>query len=132
MVKRGSTAGATPPPAANEPPFHYAAVIYASGEIPEIVESIGRRRLRVIDPRGKEGRELLCRGRVKLWPAPGEQGKRRPVDEVLDALLRDAREQVRRGVDSGADARQVRDCRRRLESIERSRTFYRTGTKRDH
>ena len=78
MPTRGSAPGSAKRPPEPESPFRYSAVVYGTGEIPEIVECIGRRRMRVLNPRSKEGRELLLRGRVKLWLGPLNRSERLP------------------------------------------------------
>ena len=63
----------------------YSAIIFPTGEIPEILELIGRRRMRSIDPCSREGRHLLASGRVRFWREPDKA----PEAVGIDALFRD-------------------------------------------
>lgn len=103
-------------------PFRYTAVVLGTGEIPEIVESIGRRQVRTIEPSSREGRRLLRRGRVRLWRDPLTRGELAPVADVLERL-RDSVQREHRG--HPADDRFQDCCRRRLETIDHWEALYR-------
>ena len=69
----------------------YRAVVCGDGRVLPIVESIGRRVIREIDPASREGRDLLTSGAVALWSDAARSARRLPVKEVLgeiDARLR--------------------------------------------
>lgn len=65
---------------------HYSAPVCGDGRILPIIESVGRRFIREIDPSSHEGRRLLGEGRVALWsatkgstpPSPGASRAGRP------------------------------------------------------
>ena len=67
-------------------PFRYDAVVFPSGEIDEIVESIGRRHLRRLKPASREGRRLLHAGQVRLWRGDRFAGDRVPLVAILGEL----------------------------------------------
>lgn len=103
-------------PGAVRAPFRYDAVVFGSGEVDEIVESVGRRHLRRIPPTSREGRRLLNDGAVRLWHGPGLSAEKAPVGDVLQELREQVEEERSRHPD---DARWHECCRQRLESIER-------------
>jgi len=90
-----------------------------------IEERVGRRFMRSLPPQGREAMDLLRTGRVALVDANGRRLPRAPLEEIYDALERDARRLM---------ARHPRDpvfrdaCRSVLESLERCRRRIR----RDH
>jgi hypothetical protein len=59
------------------------AVVCSDGRILPIVESLGRRVLREIDPGSREGQMLLKAGKVQLWTDSGRRFSRLPVEVVL-------------------------------------------------
>lgn len=71
----------------------YTAVICGNGRILPIVESIGRRVLREIDPASSEGREILRSGRASLWSEDGTRLGRIPVERALRDLEARVRQQ---------------------------------------
>lgn len=101
--------------------FRYQAVLYGDGQVGEISESVGRRRLRRIDPASREGRRLLNQGAVQLWRDPLREAEQAPVQKVLDRLRDDVRQDCSRHPD---DARWTDHCEQRLASIERWRALY--------
>jgi len=64
----------------------YTAVICGDGRILPIVESIGRRVLREIDPASSEGRAILRSGDASLWSEDGRRLGRIPVEKALRDL----------------------------------------------
>lgn len=64
----------------------YAAIVRGDGAVLPIIESLGRRHLREIDPLGAEGRRLLATGRVTLWYEDGARVATRPIAGVLDEM----------------------------------------------
>ncbi len=64
----------------------YTAIVCGDGRILPIVESIGRRVLREINPCSREGRELLSAGKVALWSDNARRARRVPVDQVLKEM----------------------------------------------
>ena len=102
--------------------FRYDAVVFGSGEIGEILESIGRRQFRRVDPAGREGRLLLNAGLVQLWRGPHLAGEKAPVETVLGRL----REAVEHDQSLHPGDRRWDDCcRKRLAAIDRWKTVYR-------
>ncbi len=59
------------------------AVVCSDGRVLPIVESLGRRVLREIDPGSREGQTLLKAGKVHLWTDSGRRVHRLPVEVVL-------------------------------------------------
>ncbi|MGD8374617.1 MAG: hypothetical protein PVF68_00640 [Acidobacteriota bacterium] len=108
-------------PGAVRAPFRYDAVLFGSGEVDEIVESLGRRRLRRIPATSREGRRLLNDGAVRLWHGPGLSPDKAPVGEVLRELQQQVEQERSRHPD---DTRWHECCRQRLESIERWQRRY--------
>ncbi len=109
-----------PPYSPSIPPFRYTAAVFGTGEIREIVESIGKRQVRTIDPGSREGRRLLTSGSVGLWSDGATRAKPRPVGQFLQDLKDEIeRQRQRRAGEKDWD----RHCRGRLASIERWRTF---------
>lgn len=53
----------------------YTAVVTGNGRVLPIVETVGRRVLREIDPESMEGRRLLAQGRVELWSDGGGRAR---------------------------------------------------------
>jgi len=60
----------------------YTAFVCGSGRVLPIVESIGRRVVRQIDAEGSEGRRLLARGQVRLWPTDRRGSIVRPTTKI--------------------------------------------------
>jgi hypothetical protein len=69
----------------------YSAIVFPTGEIPEILETIGRRRMRSIDPCSREGRRLLASGQVRFWREPDEA----PAAVRVHDLFRDLKAAAR-------------------------------------
>lgn len=65
---------------------HHSAAVLGDGTILPIVEKLGRRVLREIDPLSSEGRSLLDSGRVTLWYDDGASVETAPIQQVLDHL----------------------------------------------
>lgn len=65
----------------------YRAAVLGDGSVLPIVETIGRRQIREIDPVSSEGRSLLSGGHVTLWYEDGARTDTLPIDDVLDRLL---------------------------------------------
>ena len=109
--------------------LRYHAVMLGTGEILEIVESIGRRQLRSIDPAGPEGRRLLAGGRVHLWGDPLTRGERVPVSELFGRM----REKVERDEQRYMEDDRWRDsCAQRREILDRWETKYSGAGSIDH
>jgi hypothetical protein len=97
-----------------QPVFRYQAAVLGTGEILNIVESIGRRQLRNIDPAGREGRRLLAEGQVHLWGDPLVPAGRMSLGDLFGRLL----EQVGRDeLRSAGDHRWRQSCAQRRESL---------------
>ncbi len=119
----------TPPSSPSLPPFRYTAAVFGTGEIRAIVESIGNRQVRTIDPGSREGRRLLAAGSVGLWGDGATRAEARPVTHFLQDLKDEIeRQRKRRAGEKNWD----RHCRGRLASIERWRTFYAAGSEEHH
>jgi len=64
----------------------WTALVTGEGRVLPIVEKIGRRVIREIDPGSAEGSRLLAEGKVELWSdlgvrvEPGEEPRRLSVD----------------------------------------------------
>ena len=65
----------------------YEAGICGDGRVLPILERLGRRHLREIDPTSSEGRWLLAEGKVTLWFDDGTRSQTAPIDRVLDQIL---------------------------------------------
>ncbi len=59
---------------------HYSAPVSGDGRVLPILESVGRRLIREIDPASPEGQRLLESGRVALWSAT-KGGPRRAAEK---------------------------------------------------
>ncbi len=75
------------------------AFVLGDGRILPILETVGRRQIREIDPLSAEGRRLLAQGCVHLRWADGRQAGAVPVDRVLEEI--DARTRARRALYPG-------------------------------
>lgn len=131
MVSRSvkaSRRGAPADPGAASP-LAYQAVVFPSGEIPAIHETVGRRRLRTIDPRSREGRDLLASGRVRFWREAGRPAEPLPVEALFRTLVEEARAEHSR---HAADPTWDRSCRARLDALESWAAIYAGRTSRDH
>jgi hypothetical protein len=62
----------------------YTTVMTGEGRVLPIVESVGRRVLRQIDPQSIEGRSLLGKGKVAIWSDRGRGARRRLSPERGD------------------------------------------------
>jgi hypothetical protein len=110
-------------------PLVYSAVVFPSGEIPAIHETLGRRRLRVIDPASAEGRRLLAARQVRLRVDPAGATETLPVGTLFRRLERRARaDHARHAGRAGWDA----SCRARLAALDRWAEAYGRKTTRDH
>jgi hypothetical protein len=69
----------------------YSAAVLGDGHVLPIVEAIGRRQLREIEPLSREGRALLVSGRVTLWHDDGARRERIGIAEVLERQATRAR-----------------------------------------
>jgi hypothetical protein len=69
----------------------YSAIVFPTGEIPEILETIGRRRMRSIDPCSREGRQLLASGHVRFWREPHKAPEAVGVRDLFRHLKAEAR-----------------------------------------
>ena len=98
--------------------FSFTALVCGDGRILPIVESIGRRVVREIDPEGREGRRLLAQGRVKLRSVDGRTSSRVPVDEFLRQMKAEI---SGRASEHPRDRRWGRHCRELARSVSRSR-----------
>lgn len=68
----------------------YMAAVRGDGRVMPITETLGRRRLREIDPHSATGKRLLASGQVILCYGDGRM-ERAPIQDVLDRLLSIAR-----------------------------------------
>ena len=66
-------------------------MVLGDGRILPIIESLGRRQIREIDPLTVEGRRLLNDGRVRLCWEDGRRVDAMPVKDLLDRLLAETR-----------------------------------------
>ncbi len=66
-------------------------MVLGDGRIMPIVETLGRRQIREIDPLSSDGRRLLADGHVTLCWEDGQRVEARPVVDVLDTLQSSAR-----------------------------------------
>lgn len=64
----------------------YTAAVCGDGRIMPIVETLGRRQLREIDPLSVEGRDLLMSGDVTLCTDDGARVETAPIGDVLARL----------------------------------------------
>ena len=78
-------------PAVTDLSNRFSTAVLGDGRILPIVETIGRRLIREIDPASSEGRALLDSGRVTLWFNDGASVRTAPVHQVLDEILAEAR-----------------------------------------
>jgi hypothetical protein len=62
----------------------YHAAVLGDGQVMPIMETLGRRQLREIDPLSREGRALLGSGRVDLWHDDGARHGAMRIGELLD------------------------------------------------
>jgi len=69
----------------------YSTAVLGDGRILPIVETLGRRLIREIDPVSVEGRSLLDSGRVTLWFNDGASVRMAPIQQVLDQIHSEAR-----------------------------------------
>src|SRR5678816_1344714 len=69
-----------------QPVKQHRAAVLGDGKVFPIVETIGRRVLREIDPLSAEGRSLLDAGRVTLWFDDGARAETAPIQKILDEL----------------------------------------------
>jgi len=69
----------------------YSAIVFPTGEIPEILETIGRRVMRTIDPCSREGRRLLASGQVRFRREPRQAAEPAEVRELFRTLKAEAR-----------------------------------------
>jgi len=72
-------------------PLTHTAMVLGDGRIMPIVETLGRRMIREIDPLSSDGRRLLADGRVALCWEDGLRFATRPVVDVLETLQSSAR-----------------------------------------
>src|SRR2546426_6023171 len=84
--RTGSRAPAPRAQAAAVPEKRHSAAVLGDGRILPIIETLGRRVLREIDPLSSEGRSLLDAGRVTLWYDDGARVETAPIQQVLDRL----------------------------------------------
>jgi hypothetical protein len=68
------------------PEKRHRAAVLGDGKVFPIVETLGRRVLREIDPLSSEGRSLLDAGKVTLWFDDGARAEMAPIQVVLDKL----------------------------------------------
>jgi hypothetical protein len=71
----------------------YSAIVFPTGEIPEVLETIGRRVMRSIDPCSREGRRLLASGQVRFWREPRRPPEAIAVHDLFRSLKDEAREE---------------------------------------
>jgi hypothetical protein len=69
----------------------YTALVCGDGRILPIVEYIGRRVIREIDPRSREGRALLESGFVALWREGADAPRRVPLGKLLEEMKADVK-----------------------------------------
>lgn len=62
----------------------YRAAVLGDGHVMPIMETLGRRHLREIDPLSREGRALLKSGRVTLWHDDGARHDTIGIGTLLD------------------------------------------------
>jgi len=74
-------------------PIRRTAMVLGDGTIMPIVETLGRRLIREVDPLSAKGRRLLGDGEVTLCWEDGVRMEARPVADVLDTLQTNARTQ---------------------------------------
>jgi hypothetical protein len=76
-------------------PRKYHAAVLGDGQVMPIMETLGRRLLREIDPLSREGRALLGSGCVDLWHDDGARHETIAIGDLLDRKAAQAR--ARRG-----------------------------------
>ncbi len=69
----------------------YTAAVCGDGRVLPIVERLGRRQVREIDPLSSRGRELLASGSVTLLYDGGERAEALAIDALLERLCERAR-----------------------------------------
>ena len=67
-------------------PLKRTAMVLGDGRVLPIVETLGRRVIREIDPLSADGRRLLAEGLVTLCWEDGLRSETRPVVDVLDTI----------------------------------------------
>jgi len=72
--------------------LHYSTAILGDGRILPIVETMGRRLIREIDPMSAEGRNLLDTGMVTLWFDDGASVMTAPIQQVLARIQTSVRQ----------------------------------------
>jgi hypothetical protein len=98
--------------------FTFSARVCGDGRVLPIVESIGRRVVREIDPEGREGRRLLADGKVTLRSADGRLSSRVPVGQFLTRM----KEEISgRASEHPRDRQWKRHCLEIARSVSRSR-----------
>ena len=102
-------------PTAPRPRGLLRATVAGDGMLGPIEERIGRRLMRLVDPRSDEGRSLLSSGSVELLGPGGEQFGCVHPSEAL-RRLRERLEQRLRDTPSGPDSSALREGLRRLEA----------------
>ena len=91
------------------------ATVAGDGRFGPIEERIGRRLMRLVDPRSDEGRSLLSSGSVDLLGPGGEHfGCVRPSEALL--RLRQNLERRLRDTPNGPDSDALREGLRRLDA----------------
>ena len=102
-------------PVAARPSGALRATLSGDGRVGPIEERIGRRLVRLVDPRSDEGRELLSAATVDLVGPGGERFGRIALDEARYRL----RERVERrlaGPDGDAESEALLEGLRRLDA----------------
>ena len=66
--------------------------VLGDGSVLPIIETLGRRVIREIDPMSVEGRTLLGEGQVALWSDDGARVEVAPIQQVLDRMRTAVRE----------------------------------------
>lgn len=99
----------------------YSTTVLGDGEICPISEMLGRRRVRAIDPRSREGRKLLRSGQVTIQVRDGRCFSGMPVIEIFDRLVADVR---REEIDPSTDPRAREELGRLGETLSNQRADY--------
>ena len=99
----------------------YFTTVLGNGEICPISEMVGRRRVRAIDPRSREGKKLLRSGQVTIQVRDGRRFSGMPVVEIFDRLVADVH---REAIDPATDPRAREELGRLGKTLTVQRTDY--------
>lgn len=99
----------------------YYTTVLGTGEICPISEMVGKRRVRTIEPRSREGKRLLRSGQVTIQVREGRCFSGTPVIEIFDRLVADVQ---REAVDPATDPRARKELGRLGETLSIQRADY--------